>query len=77
MSKLTNIWTPQLLKADAINQPIEVFLCGPGIGNKSYDARKAIRENLRSYPNVEVKYGEDLGEETLPPQRSRFTNTRG
>ncbi|WP_417781808.1 retron St85 family effector protein [Terasakiella pusilla] len=60
MSKLTNIWTPQLLKADTINQPIEVFLCGPGIGNKSYDARKAIRENLRSYPNVEVKYGEDL-----------------
>lgn len=54
------IWDPRILKEDAFQQSLKVFLCGPGIGSGSFRIREAIKSHLESYPNVKALYGEDL-----------------
>lgn len=51
---------PGLLKKEIQNNPLTVFLCGPGIGMSGFDGRAKIKEYLESHPCVDVKYGEDL-----------------
>ncbi|CDL01342.1 protein of unknown function [Magnetospirillum gryphiswaldense MSR-1 v2] len=51
---------PGLLKREVQNNPLTVFLCGPGIGMSGFDGRAKIKEYLESHSNVDVKYGEDL-----------------
>lgn len=60
MDKIYSLLNPRLLSAKALAQPLEVFVCGPGVGSSSYSTREFIKDRLTSYPNVNVSYGEDL-----------------
>lgn len=51
---------PSLLVKSAREKPLEIFLCGPGIGSPSFSLREHIKSTLMDEFNAKVHYGEDL-----------------
>lgn len=60
MASLPNLLDPRLLKKSINDSPLDIFLCGPGVGSASYEARQRLRCSLAEHKNVSVLYGEDL-----------------
>jgi hypothetical protein len=54
------LYDPYVLKRAALEEPLRVFLCGPGYESARYHFRDQIRSHLSSFPNVEVIYGEKI-----------------
>ena len=58
--KFTSLYDPNILKKAALEQPLQVFLCGPGFDSHRFNFREKIRNFLHQYPNVSAVLGEEL-----------------
>jgi hypothetical protein len=58
--KFFSPYDPRILKKQAFDKPLRVFLCGPGVDSTRYGFRDNIRNALQRFPNVEIVLGEDL-----------------
>jgi hypothetical protein len=55
-----SLYDPRLLKKEAREQPLKVFLCGPGHDSDRFKFRDNIRTFLLQNPNVKTLLGEGL-----------------
>jgi len=58
--KFVSPYNPDLLKKDAREASLTVFLCGPGYESAKYNFREKISLFLNEYPNIKTVLGEDL-----------------
>lgn len=63
------IMQPTLFKQVVQNQPLKVFLCGPGYEAQGFKAREDIKKYLLNH-NVDVTYGEQLSSSMLSIRKS-------
>lgn len=52
--------SPDILKKEARERPLDIFLCGPGADDPKFDIRQTIRSFLTENYNCRVVLGEDI-----------------